>query len=568
MLDLSRFECLGDALRDRTIMYKSNIALIEADRHRENGRWTYSDLRSRAESVAARLQAAGVEPGERVAVLMSNQARWVMSGMGALWAGSVLVPLDYKLTAAEQLTLLGHCRPRALITEYGIWRALARQPGGIPADLSLFVTEAPADAELGPAERWEALAEGGFSYRARKRDDVACIVYSSGTGGRPKGCMLTHDSYLEQAQSLGNMFPMQESERYFSILPTNHAIDFMCGMIIPFLYGAAVVHQRTLRPEFLTSTMKAHGVTHTALVPRILRNIEEKLRGQMETLSPWQRLMLDGLMTVNDLATAREPNHLISRALLKPIHDRFGGKLRLIVAGGAFVDPSCVDFLYRVGLPVAIGYGLTEACVVLTVNDLKPFRPETVGRPVPGVEIEIRGANPAGVGEVYARGRSLMKGYLDDPELTSETLVDGWLRTGDLGLVDASGHLKLVGRAKNMVVTAGGKNVYPEDVESAFEKVEGCEELCVFAESFIWQGASPADDRLVLVARPQSEWPSRRLQDELKARNRALADYKRVASYLVWDSPFPRTATQKIKRQQLAREIAARQSRENGLQQL
>ncbi len=568
MLQLSRFDCLGDALRDRTIMYKSNVALIEADRHREKGRWSYAELAVQAESMAAKLQAAGIEPGERVAILMSNQAKWVMSGLGALWAGAVLVPLDYKLTAPEQLGLLAHCRPRALITEYGIWRSLCKHSADELAETGVQVSEAPAEVDLGGAARWEAPAEKGFTYRARKRNDVACIVYSSGTGGRPKGCMLTHDSYLVQAQELGNLFPMEEHERYFSVLPTNHAIDFMCGMIIPFLYGAAVVHQRTLRPEFLASTMKAHGVTHTALVPRILRNIEQKLREQLQKLPPWQRLLLDGLMTVNELYTAREPDHRISRTLLKPIHDRFGGKLRLVVAGGAFVDPGCVDFLYRLGLPVAIGYGLTEACVVLTVNDLRPFRPETVGRPVPGVEIEIRDANEAGVGEVYARGRSLMKGYLDDAELTAETMLGGWLRTGDLGLIDASGHLKLVGRAKNMVVTAGGKNVYPEDVEFAFEQVESCEELCVFAESFVWSGASPADDRLLLVARPREGWEPERLREDLRRRNLKLAEYKRAASLLQWDEAFPRTATQKVKRQQLAREIAARHAGREALQEL
>ncbi|MFI5309415.1 MAG: AMP-binding protein, partial [Polyangiales bacterium] len=468
MLSLSRVSCLGEALRDAVSTYKSNVALLEADRHRESARYDYRELRAEAERVAARLQARNFAPGDRCALLMSNQAKWVVNSLGALWAGAVLVPLDYKLTAPEQLRLVAHCKPKVLITEYPVWRALEQEPDARAAleEVRTLVTEAPAGLELEHAERWEMVVAGEFRFAPRTRDDLASIVYSSGTFGAPKGCMLTHDNYLEQAEVLGRMFPMQEQDRYFSVLPTNHAIDFMCGTVIPFLYGAAVVHQRTLRAEFLAPTMQRYGVTHTALVPRILRALQERISEQLDALPGWQRRAVDSLIAVNELATQRTPSHRLSSALLKPIHDRFGGRLRMIFAGGAFVEPELASFFYRLGFPVVIGYGLTEACTVLTVNDLKPFRASTVGRPVAGVELALRDVSADGVGEVYARGRTVMRGYLDAPELTAETLVDGWLRTGDLGVIDASGHLRLLGRAKNMIVTEGGKNVYPEDVEA------------------------------------------------------------------------------------------------------
>jgi long-subunit acyl-CoA synthetase (AMP-forming) len=218
----------------------------------------------------------------------------VISGLGALFAGAVIVPLDYKLGAAEQSALLEHAHPRALIVEYPIWRVLVEQRlAGCVAGARVLVTEAPEAAELAGAQRWESAAPDGFRFVTRRRDDLASIVYSSGTGGTPKGCMLTHDNYLEQAQVLGRMFPMEEGDRYFSILPTNHAIDFMCGVVIPFLFGAAVVHQRTLRAEFLAPTMKRYGVTHTALVPRILRALRERIEEQLDALPAWQRRAID-----------------------------------------------------------------------------------------------------------------------------------------------------------------------------------------------------------------------------------------------------------------------------------
>src|SRR5690606_9431778 len=209
---------------------------------------------------------------------------------------------------------------------------------------------------------------------------------------------------------------------------------------LAFHIGGSVVHQRTLRPAYLASTMKRYGVTHMALVPTILKTLERRLKDKIAELPRWQRLVLDGLMDVNQFATRQAPNHNLSKTLLGPIHDYFGGRLRLMFCGGAFVDRASAEYFNRLGLPVVIGYGLTEAGTVLTVNDLKPFRGDSVGRPVDGTELELRDVDASGVGEVWVRGPTVMLGYLDEPELTREAIVDGWLRTGDLGSIDAAGH--------------------------------------------------------------------------------------------------------------------------------
>jgi long-chain acyl-CoA synthetase len=464
MLDLSRLSSLGEALRDGILTYKTNVALIEVDRHREKAKYTYTELRRASEQLAGHLEGAGFQPGDRFAIILSNQSKWVIGGLGALWAGATLVPLDYKLTPKEQLHLLAHAKPKVLFVEYPAWRLLLKEDLSALERTRVIVTEAPERADVGPAHRYESLSAGPFKFVQRAREDVACIVYSSGTSGDPKGCQLTHENYLAQAEVLGRMYPMREEDRYFSILPTNHAIDFMCGFVLPLMFGGAVVHQRTLRPEFLMPTMREYGVSHMALVPRILKALETRIREQLDEREEFERNVIDRLGSLNELVTQRAPNHRVSRTLLKPIHDKLGGKLRLIFAGGAFVERENAEYFYKLGLPVVIGYGLTEAGTVLTVNDLKPFRADSVGVPVANTEVEIRNPNDDGVGEVWVRGPTVMLGYLDAPELTREVLVDGWLRSGDIGQIDASGHLKLFGRAKNMIVTAGGKNIYPEDV--------------------------------------------------------------------------------------------------------
>jgi long-chain acyl-CoA synthetase len=198
---------------------------------------------------------------------------------------------------------------------------------------------------------------------------------------------------------------------------------------------------------------------------------------------------------------------------------------------------------------------LTEACTTLTVNDLKPFRVDTVGKPLPGVELRILNPDAEGIGEVAAKSATIMSHYLDDAELTAETIVDGWLLTGDLGRFDGSGHLQLFGRKKNMIVTEGGKNIYPEDIEAAFEDI-AVKEHCVFAANYIWPEKELGREVLVLVLHPETnQGITDSIKDDLAARNRRLPDFKRVGGYLLWDKDFPRTASMKIKRAELAEQI-------------
>jgi long-chain acyl-CoA synthetase len=247
----------------------------------------------------------------------------------------------------------------------------------------------------------------------------------------------------------------------------------------------------------------------------------------------------------------------LSRNLMPGIHKAFGGDLLGLITGGAFMEPATLQFFYDLGIPVANGYGLTEACTVLTVNDLKPFRADTVGKPLPGVELRILKPDADGIGEVAAKSPTIMSHYLDDPELTAETIVDGWLLTGDLGRFDPSGHLQLFGRKKNMIVTEGGKNIYPEDIEAAFEGIE-IKEHCIFAANYLWPRKEMTGEKLVLVLHPDlNQEVTQSLLDQIAARNRGLPDFKRIGGYLAWDKDFPRTASMKIKRNELADQIRA-----------
>ena len=570
MLDLKQYSSLGAALRAALERWPGETCLIEADRDRENCRLTYSQFKEAALPLARFLQDSGFAPGDRAAMIMTNQSRWLISAYAVFYCGGVLVPLDYKLTADEHLQLLAHSQARVLITEYHLWRAMTQADRFAElATSTVLVTDAPKNADLGRASRWEeAKSAGEPEFIPRERKDWACIVYSSGTGGQPKGCVLTHENYLEQCVALTSLYPFWPGVKYLSILPTNHAIDFMVGFIGPFTCGAAVVHLRTLRPEFVRDAFTRYRITYMALVPMVLKNLERGLRERFAALPPAKRFVLNTLISVNRVLTRRRPKLELSRRLLKQVHEAFGGELRALFVGGAFIDPATLEFFYDLGIQVGNGYGLTEAGTAVTLNDFNPFRADTVGKPLPGMEVNIINPDADGIGQVAIRSDTVMSHYLDEPELTAETLVDGWLMTGDLGRFDSTGHLQLFGRVKNMIVTEGGKNIYPEDIENAFEGLP-VKELCVFAANYIWPERSMTGEKLVVVLRlDQGQTFDENLKSQIVALNRTLPDFKRLSGYVIWDEDFPRTASLKIKRNLLAEAIRGKTDRHTAIKEL
>ncbi len=560
MLDLRKFSSIGESLRAALETFSLEVCLIESDRGEEKQRLTYRDFKERALPVAKGLQDLGLTAGDRVSIILTNQSKWLISAYALFYCGGVMVPLDFKLKPEEHWALLKHSSASVLITEYGIWRQLSSSSAGgeAPNVKTVIVTETPSGADLFGAQRWENVKGSGDSvFVARKREDLASIIYSSGTGGNPKGCMLTHENYLEQCTALTAWYPFWPGVRYLSILPTNHSIDFMVGFFGPFVCGATVVHLRTLRPEYVREAFAKYQITYTTLVPLVLKNLQKGLQARFDELSPWDRRAFEFLRKINIALTKKRPRPALSRKLLKQVHEGFGGKLEAIIVGGAFSEPQTLQFFYDLGIPVVNAYGLTEGGTGVTVNDLKPFRADTVGKPLPGIEVRIAAPDTDGIGEVAVHGKTVMMGYLNDPELTAETIVDGWLMTGDMGRFDRMGHLQLFGRKKNMIVTEEGKNVYAEDVESAFEGLQ-VKEFCVFAANYIWPQRTMVAEKLVLIIHLESGQEfAGDLKNEIVARNNQLTNYKRVHGIVVYQEDFPLTASLKVIRKVLAQRLGS-----------
>jgi long-chain acyl-CoA synthetase len=567
MLDLTKYQSIGAALKDALDRFAEEICLIEADREREKERLTYHEFKERGLALAKALQESGFKAGDRASIIMSNQSKWLISAFAILYSGGVLVPLDYKLypeECDELWRLLRHSGAKILVTEYAFWRLLGVSALRAAAKNvhTVLITEAPVNAELSGALRWETQLQkeghgsGEPAFVPRERKDIASIVYSSGTGGTPKGCMATHEAYLEQAQAISQVISFAPGIRYFSILPTNHVVDFMMGFFMPFLAGATVVHLRTLRPEFIREAFARYKITYMMLVPRFLENFQKNLETTFAALPKPKRAILNALIAINRILTFDHPRVWLSRRLLPQVHRVFGRQFRAFGVGSAFIDPASLQFFRDLGIPVANSYGQTEAGAALTVNDPANPREDTVGKPLPGVELRIVNPNSQGIGEVAVRSKTVMAGYLNEPELTAETIVDGWLMTGDLGRLDSTGHLLLLGRKKNMIVTPEGKNVIPEDIESVFKGL-AVKEFCVFAANYIWPQRSMTGEQLVLVIHLEpGQTYTEDLRRDISARNNRLLNFKRIYGVVLCEGDFPCTASLKIKRNVLAERLA------------
>ena len=347
MLNLRKYSSIGEALRGSLETFAGEVCLIESDRGEEKLRLTYRDFKERALPLAKGLQDLGVRTGERVSIIMTNQSKWLISAYALFYCGGVMVPLDYKLKPEEHWALLKHSSANVLITEYGIWRQLAASPRArrcIECE-DCDCTEAPANADLFGALRWEEMQGVGEPLLCtRKRQDLASIIYSSGTGGSPKGCMLTHENYLEQCTALTAWYPFWPGVRYLSILPTNHSIDFMVGFFGPFVCGAAVVHLRTLRPEFVREAFAKYQITYVTLVPLVLKNLQKGLQARFDELLRVKRRVFEVLRKLNVALTKSRPRLGLSRRLLKQVHEALVGNWKPLLLAEHFPSRKRCNF--------------------------------------------------------------------------------------------------------------------------------------------------------------------------------------------------------------------------------
>jgi long-chain acyl-CoA synthetase len=511
-------------------------------------RYTYTEMFQRVQGLAIALIQQGIQPGSRVAIVSENRPEWVMAYLGIVTAGGTAVPLDVQMTKKEVFSLLEQSGSHMVVASDQT-RELVRS---LPTNTRLMTLDPRTGTEeLVYEELVTQGLKGSLPPVPIHPEDVASLLYTSGTTGKPKGVVLTHRNLFSNAWAMMNSGLGSANDNFLLMLPLHHAYPFMISCLVPLFLGAKITLLQSLKGPDLLQCVQETQITMLVGVPQVFAMIRRAVFDQISRKPPLIRTLVSVFLVVSGFIRRRTGWNL-GRVFFKEIHQRFGGSLRLLCSGGAKLEPEVARDFERLGFTILQGYGLTETSPVVTFNPLGKPKLPSVGRPIPGVTVQIVNPDAEGIGEVAVRGPNVMKGYDDNPEATGEAIRDGWFYTGDLGYLDQEGYLFLTGRSKELIVTAGGKNIYPEELEKEYQTSPAIAEICLMNGDLIEQGregihAIILPDFEFLKTQKLLDVPQH-LKYELTRIGMTLPPYKRITGISLVKDPLPRTRLGKIKR--------------------
>jgi long-chain acyl-CoA synthetase len=547
------YQCFAETAR----RYGTAVA-VEVQRRDALETFTYSQLLEMAEAAAARLAAQGVSPGDRCVLLADNDAQWCAAYLGIFRLGAIGVPMDTNYSPKQIAALLRDCGSKVVVTTArfrpGVCEALAQS--GVACKVAML-DEVAATAAGDP--------RASESTSPARREDVALILYTSGTTSDPKGVVLTHGNLLAERESILASLEVGERDTILGVLPLFHALPQLANLLLPFTVGARVVFLETVNTTELLRALEERGITIFCCVPQFFYLIHARLLQQLAAAGRAQRAAFRTLLGFNGWLRERLRVNA-GGVFFRRVHRVLGSRMRLLVTGGSRFDPAIGRDLFRMGFDILQAYGLTECTAAATLLRLGDPRVDTVGQPMPGIEVRIAApeasaSGEGGDGEVLIRGANVMQGYYNRPAVNAETLRDGWLYSGDLGRFEASGHLRITGRKKDVIILSSGKNIYPEEIEAHYLQSPYIKELCVMG---LQRPGEPAAERLHAVVTPDFEVMRERkvlntreiLRYEIDNLGIKLPSHKRILSYEIWTDALPRTTTRKLKRFEIARHRA------------
>ncbi len=501
---------------------------------------TYQQARVRAERVAACLQSMGVARGDRVLILSENRPEWPIAFFGILAAGAVAVPLDPQLSAPEVQNLARASAAQVALISRDARERLQPNGGTHWIDIEEAMAKRPGvpDIEL----KRPAVAP----------DDPASLIFTSGTTGKPKGVLLSHRNFAQLAHRLGSVFDLALGQGVLSVLPLHHTFEFSCGLLVPFARGAEITYLDELTADRLGEVLETGRIHAMVGVPALWQLLHRRITQELAARPAWVEKTVETLMAGNRELRDRMGWNL-GKLLFWPVHRKLGGKLRVMVSGGSALSEEVHEAFRGLGFDLTEGYGLTEAAPVLTVTPPGEKRlTGSVGRALPGIELRIASPDKEGIGEVLAKGPNVMVGYFGDREATDAAITDGWLHTGDLGRLDEAGNLYLVGRQKDVIIDANGKNVYPDELEELYlaGAPEGLREL-----SIVGLLDENGGEKIACLVSIEKGTPRREIEEHLKRISATLPFYRRIKVLHLWEGELPKTATRKVKRALVEEEL-------------
>jgi len=549
---------LQDMIKQSTEQFGNRKALVDLNKT-PIPEVTYKQLLEKVRIFGSALHKLGLKERSHIAVIGENRVQWCIAYLAAACYNYVVVPVDRNLSKTEVLNVIHESDARAIVFSGAVSAHFET------AHNSLKKVKYYIHMDLGKREgdfhSMTELMDGVDASKIRPMpeinpEEMGIIVFTSGSLGRAKGVMLSQKNIVANLMGMVQMIRLYPEDRFLSVLPIHHTYECTCGFLCPLYKGCSVYYSRSLKtiPDDLQRSKATILLGVPLLFEKMFRNIKKGIREKAVT-----RVLVPPMIGLaKTLKTLGMKNP--EKKLFGTLHRKFGGHIRLFIAGGAAPDPEIAAGLRSFGFMFVQGYGLTETAPILALNRIVAFKDEAAGLPLPGVQIKIMDPGTDGVGEVIAKGDNVMPGYYKNEQATRETFTeDGWYRTGDLGYIDDDGFLHISGRKKNVIIAANGKNVYPEELEDILNRSPYIQESMVYGEATNGYTEKIAVQVVVdgeaLIARAESkkkeitdEWIREVIKKEVDKANKQVPSFKRIQNVIVRENEFEKTTTKKIKR--------------------
>ncbi len=517
---------------------------------------TFNKLFYSVMSLGCGLRSLGMNRQMNVAFASENRISWCITYLAVACGNAVCVPIDKELKSQEFFHILYTTQTEIFVGSQKYVDMVLEMTGSLPHLRHIINMDDRAENSM-VLKFTDILRDGSrlfdkdasdYPYTVIEPDLPACILFTSGTTGTSKGVMLSQTNIIADLQAMLKVIPIRHPEVFLSVLPLHHTYECTCGFLVPVSHGMTVAFAENLKR--IPDNLQEVHATILLGVPLLYDAIYRKIMERIAEKGMTKFRIGKGIASF----TERLFHKNIRRQVFKTLHERFGGRLKLLISGGAAISPDITRGLRELGLTVIQGYGLTETSPVITLNRVHNFKDDSAGMPVPSAEFKIDN------GEICVRGPMVMLGYYNNPEATAEVIVDGWFHTGDLGFIDEDGFLFIQGRKKAVIVTANGKNVYPEEIEYQLNRSP------FILESLVWEGPDAHkyceevhaiivpdiayfDQYLAKQGKKISEHEVEEiLKQEVRKQCGRLANYKRVQRFTVQWEEFEKTTTRKIKR--------------------
>jgi len=548
----TRLYTLPEKLIEVVEQYSQDVA-IQIKKGSKYDKYTFQDIYDNAQKVMNALLHYGINKDDRIIIMMENRPEWSFIYFGILFAGAIAIPVDPQSTVDNLIYYCEDSDAKIIFTSNifsQLWDMVSKNLKIIPKIIMLdstntndyiiqyraFVNFQNNDSIL------KTIIE-------RHPNDIASILYTSGTTGNPKGVMLSHENFYSNFRSIEKSKLFDLPQNFLSVLPLHHSFPFLVTLITPIFSHNKVTYVSSLKKEELMSCMQETGITIFVGVPQFFYSFYQNIINEINKISITMRLLFLGLIKFgHNIRYITGFN--INKFIFSKIHQQFGDKLIYFVSGGAKLDENVEIFLNQVGFTIIQGYGLTETSPIVTFNPIEKQKIGSVGQSIPDVKIKICNPDYKGIGEVIINGPNIMQGYFKQPIETNSIIIDGWLHSGDLGYIDQQGYLFLTGRKKELIKLSTGKYISPDEVERQYLKSSFIKEMCVFT---VGNGEK---EKLVAVIVPDFDYFKKTgeidvyeiIKLEIGIYSKDYPIYKRILNFIVSKDQLPRTNLGKLKR--------------------